>query len=60
MVTLTKNVLKCEVNLLGMPETSLSGRSTLTALSVLRSKSAPTVARILHTQQQHWLKITGT
>lgn len=41
-----------------MPETSLSGRSTLTALSVLRSKSAPTVARILHTQKHQGLRFT--
>lgn len=46
-------------NLLGMPETSLRGRRTLTALSVLRSKSAPTVARILHTQVQHRFKLTA-
>lgn len=43
-------------NLLGIPDTSLSGRSTLTALSVRRSKSAPAVARILHTYQQHGVR----
>lgn len=45
-------------NLLGIPDTSLRGRSTLTALSVRRSKSAPTVARILHTYQQDGVRIT--
>lgn len=32
---------------LGIPDTSLRGRSTRTARSVLRSKSVPAVARIL-------------
>lgn len=34
-------------DLLGIPDTSFRGLSTLTARSVLRSKSDPTVARIL-------------
>lgn len=32
---------------LGIPDTSLSGRSTRTALSVRRSNSVPTVAKML-------------
>lgn len=35
------------INLLGIPDTSLSGRRTRTALRVRKSKSAPTVVRIL-------------
>lgn len=42
---LAKNILKYD--LLGIPDTSLSGRKTLTALSVRKSKSGPTMVRIL-------------
>lgn len=35
-------------DLLGIPDTSLRGLSTLTARSVRRSKSEPTVAKILY------------
>lgn len=48
--------------LLGIPDTSFRGRSTLTARSVRRSKSEPTVARILlvdthrHTYTWIWMK----
>lgn len=36
-------------DLLGIPDTSFRGLSTLTARSVRRSKSEPTLARILDT-----------
>lgn len=38
---------RMETHALGIPDTSLSGRSTRTALSVRRSNSVPTVAKML-------------
>ena len=47
-----------ETHALGIPDTSLSGRSTRTALSVLRSNSVPTVAKMLEearTESRRWV-----
>lgn len=41
-----------ETHALGIPDTSLSGRSTRTALSVRRSNSVPTVAKMLEERSQ--------
>lgn len=42
-----------ETHALGIPDTSLSGRSTRTALSVRRSNSVPTVAKMLEERSQN-------
>ena len=48
-----------ETHALGIPDTSLSGRSTRTALSVLRSNSVPTVAKMLEERSQNRRKTLG-
>lgn len=47
-----EELMRCYCDSLGIPDTSLRGLSTRTARSVRRSKSEPTVARILQAEQQ--------
>lgn len=58
-----KRPLRCtwwpiiQSDLLGIPDTSLSGRSTLTARSVLRSNSDPAVDKILQWNSRTWVRL---
>lgn len=56
---LSRPLARSETHALGIPDTSLSGRSTRTALSVRRSNSVPTVAKMLEERNRNGKQRVG-